>query len=266
MIKKISLLITVIALGIPLLFLTVLYFNQEKLLFIPTKLTPNYSFQFASPFKEYAIEVEKDVHLSGLLFTPEKPKGLVFYLHGNAGALNTWGKAAEFYLQQHHAFFVLDYRGFGKSEGTISSEKQLYADAQIAYDTLRKKYDEKDITIIGYSIGTGIAAHLAATNHPKQLILKAPYYNMGDLVESLYGVNPGVLLKYPLATNEFLPKITAPITLFHGDSDRLIYHGSSEKLSKLLKKNDRFITLIGQEHNGISDNWQYREAVADLLK
>ena len=99
----------------------------------------------------------------------------MFYLHGNAGALDTWGDIAKVYTSLGYDIFILDYRGFGKSEGSIYSEEQFYKDVQAAYDVMRKEYPENKIVVEGYSIGTGPATILAATNHPKLLLLQAPY-------------------------------------------------------------------------------------------
>ena len=76
--------------------------------------------------------------LSGVLFKAVKPKGLVFYLHGNGGAITTCVNAAQTYTNINYDCFVLDYRGFGKSEGEIISQNQFYSDVEIAYDSLCK--------------------------------------------------------------------------------------------------------------------------------
>jgi pimeloyl-ACP methyl ester carboxylesterase len=91
---------------------------------------------------------------------------LIFYLHGNAGSLNTWGEVAKRYTELKYDVFMLDYRGYGKSEGSIHSQKQFHEDIQMAYDEMKKTYKESNIVVLGYSIGTGPAAKLASLNHP----------------------------------------------------------------------------------------------------
>src|SRR5918993_5029201 len=110
-----------------------LYFNQEELIFFPTKLPANYTFSFSSNFEERYISTTNG-KLHGLLFKTgtDKPKGLIFYLHGNAGALDSWGEIADTYTNLNYDVFMLDYRGYGKSEGRISSEKQFHDDVQTA--------------------------------------------------------------------------------------------------------------------------------------
>ena len=56
-----------------------------------------------------------------------------------------------------------------------------------------------------------------------------------------------------------------PIVLFHGDQDEVIYYGSSLKLQKEFKKQDTLITLAGQQHNGITENPDYKTALQKIL-
>ncbi|MBO9732882.1 MAG: alpha/beta fold hydrolase [Chitinophaga sp.] len=243
------------------------YFIQERLLFFPEKLPADHSFHFQVPFEELPVLMKDGTRLNGLLFTGDSAKGLVFYLHGNAGALNTWGEVAATYTRLGYDVFMLDYRGYGKSEGHITSERQLYADVQAVYDQLKRRYPENRITILGYSIGTGIAAQLAAVNHPRQLILQAPYYSMTDMAAHQYAFLPSFLLRYKLPTYLYIQTITAPITIFHGDQDEVIYYESSAvKLKPFLKPGDTLITLHGGTHNGMTDNPDYQAALPGVLK
>ena len=253
-----------------LLYVTVcilVYFIQEHLLFFPKKLPANYTFHFQPPFEERQIRMNDGTLLHGLLFKGDTTKGLVFYLHGNAGALDTWGEVAATYTRLHYDVFIFDYRGFGKSGGRISSQAQFYEDAQTVYDNLKKVYPENKITILGYSIGTGTAAKLAAVNHPQRLILQAPYYSMTDMAKHQYPFLPSFLLKYPFPTYQYVQATTAPITIFHGDRDEVIYYESSAvKLKACLKPTDTLITLHGQGHNGMSANEDYLVALKRILE
>jgi pimeloyl-ACP methyl ester carboxylesterase len=210
--------------------------------------------------------VDDNTHLNGLLFQSDSSKGLIFYLHGNAGCIDSWGNCADVYTTNNYDIFILDYRGYGKSQGKISSEKQLYKDIQIVYDSLKTHYNEKDIIIIGYSIGTGLAAHLASTNNPKMLILQAPYFNLPDLAHKYIKIIPSFLIRYKFKTNEYITKIKCPIIIFHGDQDEIIYTESSYKLKELFKQGDRLIILDGQKHNGMNDNEQFKEELKNILK
>ena len=245
-----------------------LYFKQESLLFYPEKLPATYQFHFSGNYREYPIATADGTQLSGLLFTVKAPKGLVFFLHGNGGSLAGWGAVAPSYTRLGYDVFLLDYRGYGKSEGTISSQAQLLADVEAAYNQLKAHYTEKNIVVAGYSMGTGPAAWLAARHHPQLLLLHAPYYSLADMAAhtvKVWPILPRWLLRYPMATNEFVQRVAAPVVLFHGDHDNIIPYSSSVRLKGLLKSDDQLITIKNGGHNGLLDEPQYQQAIRRLL-
>jgi pimeloyl-ACP methyl ester carboxylesterase len=242
-----------------------LYFKQESLLFFPTRLPADYQFRFPGQFEERWITTADGTRLHGLLFKAPEPKGLIFYLHGNGGAVDSWGEVAATYTRLGYDVFLLDYRGYGKSGGRISSQAQLLSDVQAAYQRLLPEYPESRTIILGYSVGTGPATWLAARQHPKLLILQAPYFSMRDLATHLYPFVPGFLVRYPLPTNELIGQVKVPVVLFHGDQDEVIYYGSSLKLKPLLKPGDTIVVLPGVGHNGMTDSPLYQRELARLL-
>ncbi|HWV68354.1 alpha/beta hydrolase [Chitinophaga sp.] len=242
------------------------YFIQERLLFFPERLPAGYMFHFPEPFEERTIPTGDGAQLNALLFKSGGSKGLIFYLHGNAGSLRSWGEVAGTYTQLGYDVLIFDYRGYGKSTGKIHSEQQFYADAQIVYDSIKTSYGENKIIILGYSVGTGTAAKLAADNHPRQLILQAPYFSMKDMARYYYPVLPSFLLKYTFPTYRNIQRTAVPVTIFHGNVDEVIYYGSSEKLKAYFKPGDTLITLKGQGHNGMTDNPEYREVLRRVLE
>lgn len=251
-----------------LLICSFVYMIQERMIFHPTKLPATYTFSFRTPFQEHTIRTRDGKNLHGLLFKATTSRGLIFYLHGNAGALNSWGEIAGIYTDMHYDIFMLDYRGFGKSEGDVMGEKQFYSDVQEAYSYVKKLYSESDIVIIGFSIGSASAAMLASTNKPRMLILQAPYYSLRDLMKHLmpplHWLLPPFILKYPFKTYQHLAHTKAPVVIFHGNRDEVIYYGSSLKLKQHLKPGDKVIILEGETHNGINDNREYRSMVKQL--
>jgi len=255
-----------IVLGFYIILCSTLYFFQEKLIFFPQKLAKNYTFDFRQNFEEVNTTTSEGKSIHGLLFKADSSKGLIFYLHGNAGSLKTWGEAAKTYTALNYDVFILDYRGYGKSEGKITSENQLFSDNQLVYNQLKKWYSEDKIIVLGYSIGTGLAAKIASTNKPRLLILQAPYYNITDMMKHRFLFIPTFLLKYKFATNQYLKTCKMPLVIFHGNQDRVIYYESSLKLKAEFKPQDTLITLMGQGHGGITDNEEYREAIGGILE
>ena len=170
--------LTIVLLGFFVLIYVVVvsytYFNQVGMVFQSQKLPKNHQFGYTHNFEELTIPSFDGAKLNGLLFKAENSKGLIFYLHGNAGTLETWGNIGGIYTNLGYDIFILDYRSFGKSEGEIENEEQLNKDISIAYKTLCSRYPENKIIITGYSIGSGMATILASENKPKALILQSP--------------------------------------------------------------------------------------------
>lgn len=254
-----------VVLGLYVALCAVLYFKQESLLFFPTRLPASYPFHFSGEFEERWTTATDSTRLHGLLFKAPESKGLVYYLHGNGGALDSWGEVAATYTALHYDVFLLDYRGYGKSGGSITSQAQLLSDAQAAYQQLIPQYSEQRMIVLGYSLGTGLATWLATQQHPKMLILQAPYFSMRDMAARNYPFVPRFVLRYPLLTNELIGRVKAPIVLFHGNRDAVISYDSSVRLKALLKPSDRFVTLRGAGHIGMTDNAQYRKELAAIL-
>lgn len=248
------------------LLCSVLYFFQEKIIFLPTKLNPNFQFKFNQPFEERSFITSDGKKLNGLLFKAENSKGLLFYLHGNAGNLSSWGFAAETYTRLHYDVFILDYRGYGKSEGKIENQQQLFDDVTLVYTTLKKEYEENSIIITGYSIGSGIASYLAARNHPKKLILQAPYYNLSDMMRQKMPFIPTFILKYKLENNQYLQSCSCPVYLFHGKQDTVIPFQSSQKLQKECNSVSQLILLDNLGHNGMNENSMYQSEIEKILQ
>ncbi len=212
----------------------ILYMVQEKLLFHPTVLPTTFDFNqnFSTPFEEVNLTTTDNIVLNNLHFKSDESKGVVLFFHGNGGAIDSWGMGAENYMQKRYDVFYTDYRGYGKSGGKIKSESQLINDAQIAYDFLRKRFNEDQIIISGTSIGTGIASQIAAKNNPAKLILNAPYYSLTSLIQESVPIIPPFLIKYKLNTARFIEKVKCPIYIFHGDSDDLIKPEHAKKLKR----------------------------------
>lgn len=255
------------------------YFNQEKLGFHPTKFAADYEYDFKRNFEEINVKTKDGININTLLFKADSSKGVVFYLHGNGGSLENIRTGAEIYTNLGYDFFMADYRGYHKSEGSIHSESQLHQDNQMQYDEVKNRYSEDDIIVVGYSLGGALAAKLASVNNPKLLVLQAPYcgtkgYNTRPkedrdppFIFKVFRLLPmKLLLKYTLKTNEFIINCKMPVSIFHGDADGVAYFGSSVKLKEDFKPEDRLIILEGQDHKYINENNVFQEEVKKLLE
>ena len=264
--NQVILKIIVAFVGVYMLVCFLVFFLQEKLIFFPQKLDKHFKFNFEQNFEEIYFPAKDKTLLHGILFKSGNSNGLIFYLHGNAGSVNSWGEVATTYTDLGYDVFMLDYRGFGKSEGSITGQEQIFQDIQIVYEAIKKRYSENEIIVLGYSLGSGLAAKLASTNKPRLLILQTPYYSLTDIVKRSYPILPPFILKYKFETNLYIKNCEMPIVIFHGDQDEVIYYGSSLKLKEEFGTKVTLITLMGQAHNGMTDNPDYKIEIQKVLK
>lgn len=239
--------------------------KQVKFFFPGAKIDQDYKFNFPANFTEVTINAKDNDKLSGVLFKADSSKGVILYLHGNTGGIDKWGFMSKTYTDLHYDLFLLDYRGYGKSEGFIKNESELYSDVQAAYEYLKSVYVETKIIVLGYSIGTGPAAYIAANNHPKKLILQAPYYSLPDAMTHLHPSFDTSKIAFHFNTYQYLKMTTVPIVIFHGDQDKMFYYESSVKLSAFFKPGDKLITLKGAGHPFMDQNSIYRDSLKAVL-
>ena len=243
-----------------------LYFFQEKMVFAPDKLSQKYKFRFEQEFVELYYKTEDGNEINALHFKAENSRGVVFYQHGNAGSLAGWGERAIDFIAEDYDVLMYDYRGFGKSTGSIKNEKMLYNDALMIYKKMMYDYKERDIIVYGMSLGTGIAAKLAHENNPKLLVLETPYFNFYDVAKFHYPYLPNsILLHYQFKTNKLLPDLKIPIYLFHGTEDETVPYESSQRLLAL-SENITLFTVKDGSHNNLNTFHDYHDGLKRILR
>lgn len=241
-----------------------LWFAQDSVLFNPTKLPEDYVF---SDKDEVEIEVDKGIFLNGLWLRTANAKGAILYLHGNRGSIKRCVHQARNMANNGYDILVIDYRGYGKSDGKIFSQKQVYADVQKVYDYLKESYRENQIVITGYSMGSGMASYLAANNRPQQLIMLAPYLSFYELKKKYIPIFiPNFFVKYPLDNQANLAKVECPVTLFHGTNDRVIPYEHGEQLAADYPEKVALVTLKGESHRGAIFNGLFRRKFRELVR
>ncbi len=238
-----------------------LYTQQENLLFHPTKLPAHYAYTFRLPHEEIALPVNGAV-LNGLHFRQPHAKGAILFFHGNAGALDGWGEIAQRFAELGYDSYVFDYRGYGKSSGQIRSQAELLADAERMAQYVRQSFPADQIIIIGYSIGSGMAAHVAAQLHTPKLVLISPYLRLRDLIREKMPFVPPLLIKYPLPTADYLAATpNTQVLVFHGAHDTLIPATHGQRLAQTLGARAQYHELPAG-HNDIFSQaglWQTLE-------
>lgn len=252
--------------GIYLLIGVLLYFFQERMLFLPETLPTDYVFKFDTPFEEVFLDVEDGARLHAIHFKNENPYGLILYFHGNAGSLKRWGTLVQPLVAKNYDVLVMDYRTYGKSDGNIN-ENKLLADALKWYEYATKHYKESEITLYGRSLGTGFASYVASQNMPRQLILETPYSSISDVASIRFPIYPAKLLvRYEFEPILYLEETDIPISIFHGTDDTVVPYRYGEKLfNSLGTKTKRLITIPGGNHNNLSVYPDFQRGIDSIL-
>ncbi len=244
---------------------SVFFVTQDLYFFRPEILPKSFQYKYPFPFDEVHFEMEDGGYINGLHFKVPNARGVVYYLKGNSRSVKGWGKFAKDFVSKGYDFFMVDYRGMGKSSGP-RTESILFNDAQHIYQWLKERYSEEKIVIYGRSLGSGIAARIASWNKPKMLILDSPYYSFIYQVKRYGFILPlKWLLKYKIRTFQFLRKISCPVFILHGNKDRLIPFSQSLKLEEEAPDKVKIIPVENAGHNNLPDFPEYHEWLYDIL-
>ena len=99
---------------------------------------------------------------------------------------------------------------------------------------------------------------------PELTLLISPYQSIASLAGEIYPWVPGALLRYPLRTDEALPRIKGPVLLLHGDRDATIPVEHSRRLLDAVPT-ARLAVIEGAGHNDLQAFDAYRQALAEAL-
>ncbi|NRA07466.1 MAG: alpha/beta hydrolase [Myxococcales bacterium] len=180
---------------------------------------------------------------------PGASRALLF-LHGNAGnASHRLPNAALLAALKTHVL-LLDYRGFGRSEGS-PSEQGLYADARagLAHLEAVRGIPATRTFVFGRSLGGAVASAIAVDRPLAGVILESTFSSVADIATPVLGP-----LARPVVGGRFdsLARIAgtrAPLLFFHGDRDRTVPHALGQRLFEAAPEPKAFETLPGAGHN-----------------
>ncbi|MCE3263865.1 MAG: hypothetical protein K0R43_2944 [Pseudoduganella sp.] len=176
--------------------------------------------------------------------------GAVIYFGGNAEAVpdSLPELQAAFPAQ---SLYLMHYRGYGATPGT-PTEAGLYADALALYDYVRARHPQ--VTLVGRSLGSGIATRLASERAVDRLLLVTPYDSMAGVAAHHYRWLPvGLLLRDRYDAARYAAQVNAPTTILAAERDEIIPRASSEALYRSFRPGLATFHLVpGASHNDIS--------------
>lgn len=190
----------------------------------------------------------------------------LLYLHGNAGNLTHRIEALSRLHQLPASILILDYRGYGRSQGS-PSEQGLYLDADAAYHYLveAKHVPPERLVVLGESLGSAVAVDLAARRPVAGLILEAPFSSARDVARRVIPLPfAGFLIRSRFDSASKIGSVRVPLLIAHGERDSVIPIDLGRKLFAAAREPKFFYALPQAEHNDIP--FEGGEAYLDRIR
>lgn len=190
--------------------------------------------------------------------------------HGNAANITNRIPIYEFLRALPVNVLALEYRGYGRSEGS-PTESGIYKDADASYDYLTREQNISPQTIVafGQSLGTAVASKLAARKQVAAIVLEAPFPSASAVSRKLFWFFPGIqyLLKGQLDTAARLKQVTAPILIVHCKQDPVIPFELGQAVYNGANSPKQFVAIDNSCHEEASlfATGQYRTALLKFL-
>jgi uncharacterized protein len=205
--------------------------------------------------------------LHGWYVRCDKPRAFVLFCHGNAGNITHRIDALRALHDDVRAsVLIFDYRGYGRSEGTPSGAGVL-ADARAARRWLAEceSIDERQIVLLGESIGGAVAVDLAAADGARALVLQSTFTSIPDMAGIHYPWLPlGFLIRTRLDSLSKIGNYHGPLLFSQGDADTIVPFENGRKLFAAANQPKQFIRLPGRDHNDPLPR-EYYDALARFL-
>lgn len=243
----------VAALVILVIFLAIIWSGQRRLIYFPFGDVPSPRDAGLHDAAVVTFGTEDGLMLTGWFIPSPSPpaRSTVMVFNGNAGNRAFRAPLASALRAHNMAVLLFDYRGFGGNPGA-PTEEGLARDARAARAWLRTRtgVDQDRVVYFGESLGTAVAARLAADDPPAALILRSPFMSMAHVGQHHYRLLPVRLLlrdRYP--TEELIGRIASPLLVIAGDRDSIIPPDHSRRVYEAATARKELLVIRGADHN-----------------
>jgi uncharacterized protein len=203
-------------------------------------------------YEEVWLTAEDGVRIEAWFVPAPSARGVVLLAHGNAGNIGNRVDYAPLFHRLGFSLLLLEYRGYGRSEGK-PSEEGTYADARAAWKHLvvERGFPAERIVLAGESLGGAVAARLAAEQRPAALVLASTFVSVPDLAVELYPWLPArQLTRYRYDTLDALSRVSCPVLIAHSREDDIIPFRHGERLFAAAREPKAFLELAGGHNEG----------------
>jgi uncharacterized protein len=244
-----------------LAFVAFMWMFQHRLLYLPEvggreiEATPA---DVGLAYEDLDLVTDDGVRLHGW-FVPAAPeRAAILFFHGNAGNISHRLDTLRMFHELGLSVLLLDYRGFGRSEGR-PSESGTALDARAAWDWLLEDAARSagDIVIAGRSLGSAVAAELARTQRPGAVILESPFRSVPILAQEVYPFLPARwLARFHYPTEEYVAAIDAPVFIIHSRDDEIIPFAHGEAVHAAANEPKSLLPIRGGHNTGFIESRQ----------
>ena len=252
-----------------ILFSLMVYFNQNNLVYVPTKGSNYTPSNYNIIYEDITLTTEDNEEIKSWFIPHNNPRATLLFLHGNGGNLSSRLDSINIFHQLGLSVFIIDYRGYGDSSG-IATENGTYIDAETAFYFLKneKNISEDDIIIFGRSLGGAVAIWLAKKYKSLALIVESSFTSIIDMGKHNYPYLPITILAniyYP--SIERVPNIDIPILLIHSKEDDIVPYKFGRALFEAANEPKHFLEIYGLHNDGyLTSGAVYTEGIDKFLK
>lgn len=200
------------------------------------------------------------------------PIATIIYFHGNGGNISNVGWVGERLSSRGFNVLLVDYRGYGRSEGNAYSEEGLYADADAGYEYVTKTLGVSpgNVVFFGQSLGTAVAADLGSRKQCAAIILESGFSSASDLAATVLPLLPRrlhFLTRNRFESAEKLSRVNCPVLITHGDPDETIPAEHGHRLFAAAKEPKKLLVFPGAGHNVFgSQGDRYLDLITDFVR
>ncbi|AKG24839.1 phospholipase [Calothrix sp. 336/3] len=241
-----------------------LFFYQSRLIFFPTSSIEKTPELFNLPYQDVWVSIlnsaSKKEYIHGWWIKGEEDDSkVILYLHGNGINIGANLSHAYRFHQQGFSVLLIDYRGYGRSQGRFPNETRVYEDAAFAWNylTQEQKINPGQIWIYGHSLGGAIAIDLAVKcPQAAGLIVESSFTSIRDIIahRKHFGIFPvDLILTQRFESIKKVPKLKMPVLFIHGSADTTVPAFMSERLYTAASKPKKLLLVPGAEHNNIAE-------------
>jgi len=224
---------------------------EKSFLYFPDKTLMSTPADVGMAFEDLTLTTEDGLGINGWFVPYTGSSYTLLWFHGNAGNIgNRVDLLARLHRELKVNIFIIDYRGYGKSEGDIS-EEGTRLDARAAYDYLlgRKDVNPRRIIVFGRSLGAAVAVELAAELQFGGLILEAPFSSLKAMARENFPWFPSGLLKIRYDTLSKIKSVHLPLLILHGDRDQVVPFKQGRSVFEAANEPKQFYTIPNAGHN-----------------